>query len=675
MNRILLVAGAVAAGLALAARADRFQVQGVSPAVHYDADKAIEAGDAAVETAVIHIHGWGGGIKAEGKPLRSSLAGKNVYIVSPLFPRREKIKPGAVEDDGRAMWGRAFDVPDAPDTPNLPQFDWRGGGDALGTRLSSFDVIDTLLSRLCDTRLFPKLRRIVLVGFSAGGQFVGRYVAVGKGAVRAGVTLDYAVIAPSTELLLNDDEPWHYGLRDRARYAAAVPKERIMANLAARRVWRGCGTEDVKPGALDKSPVAVKQGKNRYDRYRNFQRYVGGYPDWNARLSFHDIPGVGHSGKVFEDPALLAYITGERPCAFDRRFLEDLLRIPSQTSDLPANNRCVEFIRDYLSRRGVSCAVLTNERGRKCLYAATTPGKVHDYLFVSHIDVVPAANPGQYEPKAEGDWLYARGACDTKGNVAVIAQVLVNLVGKASVGAFIATDEDGPTPEKGKPTPQLALDEGYVPRRMVLVGDSAGEDPSLLFYAEKGHARIRLVARGKGGHSSEPWTLDNPVPKLVAGYAKAMAAMPQPPTAEDNWRDCLSPTMLKGSDAGNQIPDCAEMTLSLRFVERDGREKWMRFLRETTGLEVETYGTHRLPVVSDPDDANIQRLLAVLKRRNPKMRLGRMSAATDASYYATLNLPTVIFGAWGEGAHSAAERVSLQSLSDYVEALTEFLKP
>lgn len=360
-------------------------------------------------------------------------------------------------------------------------------------------------------------------------------------------------------------------------------------------------------------------------------------------------------------------------CSFDLEFLKDLLRMRTETVDLDENNRCVEFMRGYLSSRGVHCTVLTNEKGRSSLYAATAPGKVHDYLFVSHVDVVPACSPAQYEPSIDGDWLSARGACDTKGNVAVIAQVLVNLAGKASVGAFIATDEDGPTKEKGTPTPQFAIDAGYVPRRFIMVGDSAGEAPDQLFTAEKGRARLQLIAHGRGGHSSVPWSLDNPIPKLVAGYAKVLAAQPPAPTVDDRWHDCLSPTMLRGSDAGNQIPDAAVMTLSLRFIEMDGLDKWIGFLRETSGLEVRSYGTYRLPVVSDPNNADTQRLLASLRRRCPATRLGKMSAATDASYYAPLGVPTVIFAAKGEGPHAALERVSLKSLSDYVDAFTEFL--
>ena len=50
------------------------------------------------------------------------------------------------------------------------------------------------------------------------------------------------------------------------------------------------------------------------------------------------------------------------------------------------------------------------------------------------------------------------------------------------------------------------------------------------------------------------------------------------------------------------------------------------------------------------------------------------SAATDASYYAHLDLPTVIYAPTGTGAHAPDERVSVQSLHDYADMLTAYLK-
>ena len=124
------------------------------------------------------------------------------------------------------------------------------------------------------------------------------------------------------------------------------------------------------------------------------------------------------------------------------------------------------------------------------------------------------------------------------------------------------------------------------------------------------------------------------------------------------------------------IPDTAEMTLSLRFTTPDGYDKWSKFLRETTGLEVERYATYRAPVVSDPEDPRIQALFKAMKAKWPEknVRIGRMSAATDASFFAHLNLPTIIYAPTGVGPHAFDERVSVQSLHDYADMLTEFLK-
>ena len=70
---------------------------------------------------------------------------------------------------------------------------------------------------------------------------------------------------------------------------------------------------------------------------------------------------------------------------------------------------------------------------------ATTPGKRHDYLFVTHLDVVPAP-ADMFKMRVDGDKFFARGACDTKGNAVMMAQVVANLVGRASVAVFFATD-------------------------------------------------------------------------------------------------------------------------------------------------------------------------------------------------------------------------------------------
>ena len=376
--------------------------------------------------------------------------------------------------------------------------------------------------------------------------------------------------------------------------------------------------------------------------------------------------------KTLATAALCAIVaSGAFAGGVDEALFDSLLRVKSESRDKAELRRAVDVLKGWLEERGVHCTVERNEKGMVALYAATTPGKVHDYLFVSHVDVVPAPD-SMYIPRRDGDWVHARGACDTKGNVVVIAQVLANLAGKASVGAMIATDEEGG--KIGTPTPKMMVERGYVPRKMVLVGDSAGEEPGQLFVGEKGHAVIRLVAHGKGGHSSRPWALDNPIAKLCEGYARFASVWDAEAPGAGTWRTVASPTILKGGETSNVVPDEASMTISCRFTTMGEYRLICDCLRRTTGCEVQAPKTPgRLPVTNRDDDPEIAALFAAMKARIPGFRLGRMSAATDATYYVHLGLPIVIFAADGCEPHSPNERGSLSSMHLYADVLTEYL--
>ena len=377
--------------------------------------------------------------------------------------------------------------------------------------------------------------------------------------------------------------------------------------------------------------------------------------DAAVRLETHPLPCVARGG-------------------LDISMLLGLMSIPSVSSSIAENNRAVQYLKDWFDHHGVYTAVESNEVGRTVLYASTTPGKEHDIVFVTHIDVVPPLAEGQFSPVIEGDTLYGRGACDTKGNVAVIAQTLANLAGKGSIGAVIATDEENRS--AGLNTPTVLLNAGYVPRKFLIVGDTNGEHTDSLTIAEKGHVCFRLIARGKGGHSSIPWVSDNPIPKLNEAYAKILAAFPKPSADEDHWRDYVTATQLFGSQAGNIIPDTAEMTFSYRFIEPDGPQKMKAFIEKLTGLEVEMPAKWRPPVISDPSNPYISSLFAAMRRQWPdrNIRYTKMSCATDATRYIHLKLPTVIFGANGKGAHAQDERVSVRSLFEYTQMFTGYLK-
>ena len=379
--------------------------------------------------------------------------------------------------------------------------------------------------------------------------------------------------------------------------------------------------------------------------------------------------------RKFTSTFLLAAIAGIAGAAekgnLDVQFVKDLISIPSESRSIPECNRATAFLKGYLEKRGVYCHVERTDEGRDALYAATLPGKEHDYAFVTHIDVVPAASPSQFEPKVVGDEIWGRGACDTKVNAALIAQVLVNLVGKASVGAFFAMDEDGCA---GKvPTCTMLRRAGFTPKKMVLVGDTLGDSTNRLFVAQKGHWGFKLTAKGRGGHSSIPWKLDNAIPKITTAVEKLMAAYPKAPEGTD-WYSTLAPTILQAGDAPNSIPGEASATFSFRYIGRNDVAELTKLVRSVTGLEPETLYCVP-PVENDPADPMIRGLFAAMQANWPdrEFKTANLYGATDAFQFSDLGLPTVIFTHDAAGAHKPDEHGSLASAAEYLGFFTKWI--
>lgn len=285
-----------------------YPLEGMDIPVYYTAPQPLTEGFAG-ELAVIMIQGWHGGVQVlnEYRSLQRALG--EAYVLSPMYPRTEMMQTFNIAKDGRAIWNDSW--PLDLTIPGVPDDDWRGGGDAAGTELSSFDVIDTLFSRLSDRRLFPNLKKIALVGFSVGGQFVGRYVAAGKGVAGDGIAIKYAAMAPSTFLRMDAEATWHYGLKNRPRYCRAVSEEQMLENLRSRRCLHACGELDTLEKSLDKTPFAMKQGKNRLVRFENFCKAVSEDARWRESTVFHTFEGIGHEAtKAYADPYFVDYIRG-----------------------------------------------------------------------------------------------------------------------------------------------------------------------------------------------------------------------------------------------------------------------------------------------------------------------------------------------------------------------------
>lgn len=198
---------------------------------------------------------------------------------------------------------------------------WMGGEAARGPLpISSYAVLDAIVTRLADRKLFPNLQHVVVAGHSGGGQVVQRYAVAARNIdvlTREGIDVRYVVANPSTYAYFDAQRPnaqgvaapfdaaqctdfnqWKYGMDNRPPYLNDRSPAQLEAAYASRRIDYLVGGADNDPqqSALDRSCAAEAQGPQRFARAEAYYRYIQARHPEGLKQSLHIVPGVGHDG-------------------------------------------------------------------------------------------------------------------------------------------------------------------------------------------------------------------------------------------------------------------------------------------------------------------------------------------------------------------------------------------
>lgn len=190
---------------------------------------------------------------------------------------------------------------------------WKHGFKSTnGPQISSFEVLDKLLSRLIVQN--PKLKRITIAGHSAGAQFAQRH-ALGRKLDTSAFQgeLHYVVANAGSYMYLTPDRAgpvagckktynhYRYGYEDNALdYFGGTSPDSLWKNLASARVTVLLGKSDTETADTDRSCPARAQGPNRLERGRNFHRLTLKHLPAHfaasdfARFQLQIVSGVGH---------------------------------------------------------------------------------------------------------------------------------------------------------------------------------------------------------------------------------------------------------------------------------------------------------------------------------------------------------------------------------------------
>ncbi len=161
-----------------------------------------------VTRALIFVHG----INRDGdNHFRTALAAaflagklEDTIIVAPHFASRSG-GPGNQAGDCRDTL--AENEANWICDPQSPEH-WRsGGGETSDGKITSFDFMDEIVRRVAQKDIFPNLKKIIVAGHSAGGQFVIRYEMTNRVHDSVNVPISYVVGNPSAYPYVDSQRP------------------------------------------------------------------------------------------------------------------------------------------------------------------------------------------------------------------------------------------------------------------------------------------------------------------------------------------------------------------------------------------------------------------------------------------------------------------------------------
>lgn len=231
-----------------------------------------------------------------------------------------------------------FTARDNPNAANVPLWDrrWMQGSPSVQGRagITPLQALDSLLTWLGNGERYPRLKRILLIGHSAGAQLLQRYAVFGGAEQRLAsrrIEVRYVISSPSSYLYFDNRRPsgtgfdeatvahcpevnhYRYGLEGVPGYLATQPiaAHALFEQYASKHITYLVGAADNDPGhrLLDKTCAAEAQGSSRLDRQRHFlayERLLG--RQWHASLvrAQAEVPGVGHSAEaLYASPVTL----------------------------------------------------------------------------------------------------------------------------------------------------------------------------------------------------------------------------------------------------------------------------------------------------------------------------------------------------------------------------------
>ncbi len=333
------------------------------------------------------------------------------------------------------------------------------------------------------------------------------------------------------------------------------------------------------------------------------------------------------------------------------------------TTSRNANLDLIGFVRAWLDQHGVAYRISTNPAGDKAnIHAIIGPHSAGGIALSGHVDTVPvegqAWSADPFALRAADGRLYARGAADMKGFVAACLAAVPDLAARKlarPIHLFITHDEETDMAGARELVDDVAA-SGLKPA-MCIVGEPSLMQPIL---GHKGRLALRVIARGKPGHSSEPAKGVNAIAAAADAIAwlNAEARRSAASGPFDGNFDPPHTTVHVGTIQGgailNIIPERCEFVMEWRTIPGDdffaqverlrahitaAIEPAMKTVDPTCGFTLEVMNW--IPGLRLPGEHALADLVKQLTGANTA---GYVSYGTEGGLYEQAGIPTIVCG-------------------------------
>lgn len=367
--------------------------------------------------------------------------------------------------------------------------------------------------------------------------------------------------------------------------------------------------------------------------------------------------------------------------------LEELIRCDSSNPDLvpdaPGEGRIADLISAWLGSRGFTCHRLESRPGRPSIVAvAPGTGGGKSIMLNGHVDTVSLASydgDGLTPVRKDGK-IFGRGGFDMKCGIAA-----------SMVAAVAATQE----PLRGDVILALVADEEFASAGTEEVLRSFSADAAIvveptgleLMIAHGGFAWVDVTIHGVAAHGSLPEVGVDAITKAgkflveLERLGDRLAKGERHPLVGTG---SIHASLITGGEEYSSYPASCTISLERRTIPGEDAATSERELREILDALAAADSTFKYDMrqrmsrstFSVDREASIVRTVAAQLAQDTGQvaTFGGGPFWTDCALLAGAGIPTVLFGASGDGAHAAEEWVDISSLRTVTRVLEQTIR-